>query len=175
MDSETIKDLILNGDYFGVSQTVAVQHFTENDNYWVQKGYGSEPMTFSPHDEDFLHQREWKSLEDEAKTIITLLRRRCKKEDILLYCYEMGKVDGKYSMEAHGIVFTRNRILTWFEKKPEYIIEYREIAEVDYNDTSVIITVEGGETADLYCGTEENYAKEIYNLIMDILDSLLKE
>lgn len=107
----------------------------------------------------------WEDFEERADSAVTLCRRKFKKEEMILCVFP------DYKKES-GIVFLEDRICTFREKNLEYIISYAEMEEVDFTEDSVTIRVSGGEEASIYCGDKEEYAKGVFNLLMDIKDRL---
>lgn len=104
--------------------------------------------------------------EDTAFNLVTLCRRKFKREDIILY------IEVPYNNEC-GFVFTEDKIYSFIYSNLENVIEYSNIAEADFNEDSVIITLSNGEETTLDCGGfkgAEEYSKHMYNLVMDIVD-----
>ena len=102
---------------------------------------------------------------------MTASRRKIKKEEIVLCALE----EGWTTDEMNGIIFTEDKILSLSDCKPEYIIRYSEIKEVDFDDENVFITVTDGEEVTIHCDDESSgyeYSKGIFNLIMDIRDRI---
>lgn len=172
LDDGSIKGLILSGNYSKVNHGVIIQNISdENAVTWTVYGNIS-PSQARTKSELMREKQEGKPEKAEkcALKVITICRRRLKKEDIIL-C----GVDSIGNDVKNGIVFTEKRIYTFYKEKPEFIIEYSEIDDVDYTDDSVIIKTVTGETAKLYLGDKGNpqeYAENMFNLIMDIKDRL---
>lgn len=106
--------------------------------------------------------------EDTALNLVTLCRRKFKKEDILLY------IEVPYNNEC-GFVFTEDKIYSFIYSNLENVIEYSQIENTDFNEDSVIIKLPNGEETTLDCGGfkgAEEYSKHMYNLVMDIVDRL---
>lgn len=102
---------------------------------------------------------------DTASDLVSICRRRFKKEDIILY------VEVPYNNEC-GFVFTEDKIYSFCYSKLESIIEYSEIENADFDNDSVIVKLSNGEETTLDCGGfkgAENYSKHMYNLVMDIV------
>jgi len=108
--------------------------------------------------------------EEKAFNLVTLFKKKKKKEDIILY------IEVPYNNEC-GFVFTEDKIYSFIYSNLENVIEYSNIAEADFNEDSVIITLSNGEETTLDCGGfkgAEEYSKHMYNLIMDIVDRVKK-
>lgn len=106
--------------------------------------------------------------EDTAFNLVTLCRRKFKKEDILLY------IEVPYNDEC-GFVFTEDKIYFFIYSNLENVIEYSQIVSVDFNIDSVIIKLSDGEETTLDCGGfkgAEEYSKHMYNLVLDIVDRI---
>lgn len=164
LDDGTVKGLILNSDYskFEVSSFVHIQQIKNGTTNWI--GKTASEYNFRTDSEGGI---SWSIAEERAKEAVTISRRRFKKEEIILFCYENDRKNVK-----DGIVFTEDKIYSFDQGKPEYIIEYAEIEDVDFTSSSVIIKTIDGDEAKLYCGNEEKHIQNMYNLIMDIKDRL---
>lgn len=166
-DDGTVRTLIANGDYTDVGYGVLVQKFFDGENAWTVKGggYNSKAETASKNLAGG-YGGAYEEAEKVAKEVITLCRRKFKKDDIIL-C----SVNSFYSTES-GIVFLEDKICTFFDERLQYIITYEEMEEIDFSKFAVSIITTDGDEVSLFCGTEDEYSKKIFNLLMDIKDSL---
>lgn len=175
----------------------------ENDTVESRKG-GADSTGF---DEPFIPEDElgrlyWKEIGSAVVTYgdrdfpelaykaATICRRRFKPRD----AYIISKLDERLLGEA-GIAFTENALYYWSEEDHYmYKILYRDIAEVDYDSTGILLTVSGEsksamvvEKADspvktirtLPCVSDSDlraaanrmyYIRGMYNFISDIVD-----
>ena len=168
-DDGTVRGLVFSGDYTRVADFVMVQGVFEDKTMWTyREGYSGGVYTGSKDSGDTY---SFKKADDFAKEIVTASRRKIKKKEIVLCALEEGwTID-----ELNGIIFTEDKILSLSDGKPEYLIRYDEIKEVDFDDENVIITVADGEEATIHCDDESSgygYSKGIFNLIMDIRERL---
>ncbi len=165
LDDGTVKGLIVSRDYTNVGAGVAVQNIIDGVSAWTICGGGccNCAMTVISNGED---KSYWENVEETADNIRTFCRRKFKKEDIILI-----SVDSFYSTES-GIVFLEDKICSFDQKKLEYIITYEEMEDIDFTENSVTVRVSDGQEVSLYCGDNEEYSKNMYNLIMDIKDRL---
>lgn len=165
LDDGTVKGLIVSRAYTNVGEGVAIQNIVDGVSAWTICGGGccSSTMTVTSNGED---KSYWANVEETADNIRTFCRRKFKKEDIILF-----GVDSFYSTES-GIVFLEDKICSFDQKKLEYIITYAELEYIDFTENSVIVKVSDGQEVSLYCGDNEEYRKNMYNLIMDIKDRL---
>lgn len=117
---------------------------------------------------------EWDTITDQtAFDVVTICRRKLKKEDILVLSITEGYVDEEISS---GIIFTKDKICEFDDDALYNIIKYTDIKEVDYDTESVKITTDA-KTHTLICCCDEDredasYSKYMYNFIMDIVDYL---
>lgn len=164
-DDGSIRALIVNGNYSNIGRGIIIQKKFDDEIAWTLEGGGC-CSTACTVTKDFDEYGNFNTAEKVAEEVRTLCRRKFKKENIIL-CV----VDSFYSLEE-GIIFLEDKICTINQKKLEYMITYEEMEDVDFDETSVMIKVIGGEIISLYCGDEEEYSKGIYNLLMDIKDRL---
>ena len=105
--------------------------------------------------------------EDTIMNVVSASRRKLKKDDIVLFSI-MGDLEG-----GSGLVFTNEKIYYLWDEKIQLNVSYTEIMECDYNEgDEVELTFNDGRKEAIYV---EGYAKQIYNLIMDIKDRLSGE
>lgn len=168
-DDGSIRSMIVSKgeDYIRVGEGVAIQMNIDGMNAWKVRGggYCNDIKTYTMNDE--YNSWAWKDMEEAANNVRTFCRRKFKKEDIILFI-----VDSFGVMMSRGIVFLEDKICSFEDKMLEYIINYEEMTDVDFTEDSVDIKVESGEVVSLYCGDEEEYARNLFNLIMDIKDRL---
>lgn len=163
LDDGSVKGLILSRDYTSVGEGVAIQNIVDGVSIWTICGGGccNNAMTVTSKDKGY-----WEDAEEAINNILTFCRRKFKKEEIIL-C----SMDSFYTPES-GIVFMEDKICSFDQQKPEYIITYAEMEDIDFTVDSVTIRVSSGEEVSLYCGGNEKHSKGIYNLIMDIKERL---
>ncbi len=115
--------------------------------YW--KEIGSAVVTYG--DRDF---------PDLAYKAATICRRRFKPRDV----YVISNLDEGLIGES-GIAFTENGLYYWAEEDHYiYGILYRDIAEVDYNSTGVLLTVSGESKSDMVAEKVDAPVKTIRTL-----------
>lgn len=172
LNNGSIKSLILNGDYRNVCSEVMLQDTRAKDPTWIYASINDDEFhTFTKGSQEY--GWGWTSIDEYASNAITICRRKLNKEDIILCAFT-----NTFSSVMSGIIFTEEKIHSFYRGKPEYIIEYSEIDDVDFTENNVIIKVSGGQEVSLYCydgrkyKSYRNYTQNMYNLIMDIKDRL---
>lgn len=165
LDDGTVRGLITSNDkYMKIVDKVGIQRTLNGEREWIWKNGRYESGTI--YNAESISGWSWSDVERIADDIVTLCRRKFKKEEIILYTFD------DISTPTRGIVFLEDKICSFDEKKLEYIISYAEMGDIDFTEDSVTISVSGGEDVSIYCGDEEEYAQGVYNLLMDIKDRL---
>jgi len=109
-----------------------------------------------------------------GKIIATASRRRLKPEDIIMITSDTDEID---SRNFTGLAFTETQLFVFSHGSIDYIIDYAEMENIDFDGSDVYITVTEGETVCIDCEAMasdsdedqvESYAEESYNLLMDI-------
>lgn len=169
LDDGSVKGLILSGDYRNVGHQVMVQKMVNGKRAWDYASVNDDE--FETYIEGENLGWNWSDIDKYASDVVTVCRRKFKKQDIIL-CALLDE----NSESMTGIVFLQDKLCSFDAGKPEYGITYAEIEDADFTEDSVIIKVSDGGEANLYCHDGDDYrsgreyAKSMYNLIMDIRD-----
>ena len=156
---------IFKGDYKDVGSYVMIPLFINGETEWLYKYSGQNELK-RYREEKGNPYGTWRDIEKRIADAITVSRRKIKKPDIVLCSMIYDSVDD-------SIVFTEEKIYAFGEEKLEYIIEYKEIDEVDFDEKFVILKLKDGKEVSLYCDNNSSYTeftKNMYNFIMDILE-----
>ncbi|MCM1234130.1 MAG: hypothetical protein NC489_28845 [Ruminococcus flavefaciens] len=171
LDDGSVRGLILSGDYRNVGHTVMVQKMVNGKRAWDYASVNDDELETYIEGEETTGYMDWLKIDENASEIVTACRRKFKKQDMIL-CALLDE----NSESMTGIVFLQDKLYSFDAGKPEYGITYAEIEDADFTEDSVTIKVSDGGEASLYCHdgdnyrSEREYAKSMYNLIMDIRD-----
>ncbi len=181
LDDGTVRGLIISGDYRDCSNQVLVYNTFFDEPQWEVRRYfkiSGALFDCKKKKGDMWSVADYKLADAFADKIILICRRRLKKSDIVMCAFSIMEVDnyvgsGAISKRAlknktSGLVFTQEQIFVIENGELDYIIDYREIADIDFENTnndSLTITIETGETVEL---TDLKDNTVMYNLLMDI-------
>jgi len=166
----SIKGLLLSGDYVrkisGGKQIGGVfilsQNYNENYIEWdiIDEDLGRfSPGCLISVSENNEYSDLCEELEEEIENIVTLCRRKLKKKDILFFIHDLNS--------SEGLVFTDKSLFVLNDDKLDYIIDYEEMEEIDFDEEELTITVTDGESVTIDCWDDKR-AKGVFNLLMDI-------
>lgn len=166
----SIKGLILSGDYVrkisdrqiigGVY--IFTQNYNENNVEWdvlEEDTISTKPANLITISEKEQYSDLCEKLEKEIENIVTLCRRKLKKKDILFVIHDLNS--------SEGLVFTDKSLFVLNDDKLDYIIDYEEMEEIDFDEEELTITVTDGESVTIDCWDDKR-AKGVFNLLMDI-------
>ena len=169
VDDGSIRGLILSGDYRKVGRNVFVPKKEDGNVDWIYAGVNDAEFRIFSEKADSTWG--WKDIEIIISDIVTVCRRKIRKEDIIL-CSMLDT----YFERMTGVILTENKIYSLDSGTLDYIIEYKEIDEVDFSDDYVVLKVLDDKEVIFYCHDGDSYdkyreySKNMYNLIMDIKD-----
>ncbi len=184
LDDGTIKGMLINGNYLKLNAEVYIQYFINGENKWIIQvnedflsGTGSrkkirEPIALTASTIKCIsagYLGDYDSAEAKAKDIATVCKRRINKKDIVLAA--MDQAQGGFF--TSGYVFSEDKLYVLKKDELDYIIEYSEMESADIDGVKVKLYVEGGEEVTFeFSSFDYEFAEELYNLIMDIIEKL---
>ena len=167
-DDGTVRGLLLSGDYVkkitgGYANSYELVFTYSSDDTWdiVEDSLPHPLITISSSNEN---SKYYKNMSDETDKIVTLCRRKLKKQDIAL-------VEIKKGSSYSGLIFTDKSLYVLYEDKLDYIIDYCEMEEIDFDENELVISVTEGDTVNIDCWYNDR-AQCIFNILMDIKDRI---
>ena len=74
-----------------------------------------------------------------------------------------------------GMVFSEDKMYTWSNCSPDYIISYDEISKIDYCSNHIIVKTKNKESVSILCASENyhtEYPHNMADMICDVMDRL---
>ena len=168
-DDGSVKGLILSGDYEMAGYYVLMSTEKDGKKAWKMTNSNNAAANIYTLEDDSLYFNKG---EKEAKQLVTACRRKLKKDDII-----MCANDGEEISEATGVVLTETKLYVLSDGRLDYIIEYSEMDDIDFDDDSIQIIVSDGEEVTIECSNhpksyDETGAQVMFNLLMDIKERI---
>ena len=184
-DDGTIKGMLINGDYLKVNAEVYIQYLIKGENKWVIQvnedllgGAGFRQKTLAPiaFTENTIkcisagYLSDYKSAEMKAKDIATVCKRRINKKDIVLAAMDHGSFADGFT---NGYIFTEDKLYVLKRNELDYIINYSEMENADIDREKIKLSVKDDEEVIFeFSSFDRDYAEEMYNLFMDIIERI---